>query len=76
MFFIYIHNRQQKDEAKDAENALGDKKFLNAIFLQKKKTEWKTLLQFHLKGQSHQILVLLENPMKLLVLTGNPLIVA
>ena len=29
-----------------------------------------------LKGQSHQDLVPLENPMNVLVLTGNPLILA
>ena len=29
-----------------------------------------------LKGQSHQDLVLLENPMNVLVLNGTPLIVA
>ena len=36
MFFIYICNRQQKKEAKNAENALGGRQFLSAIFFQKK----------------------------------------
>ena len=34
------------------------------------------MLSSILKGQSHQDLVLLENPMKVLVLIENPLMVA
>ena len=38
-FFICIHNRQQQEEAKNAENALGDKKFLNLLRFKKKRME-------------------------------------